>query len=100
MLENQHQHEDDEMPVIHLELDNGTSEDCAVISIFGVEGYDYDYIALVPVQDLESEEESRLLLYRFTEEDDETARLDNIEDDTEYKAVTDTFDSFLEEEDN
>ncbi|MDD3185478.1 MAG: DUF1292 domain-containing protein [Anaerostipes sp.] len=93
------QYQEDEMPVIHLELDNGQEEDCAVVTIFGIDDSDQDYIALVPVQDLEDEEtESRLLLYRFTQSSEDDVRLDNIEDDDEYNAVTAAFDALLEDD--
>ena len=53
--------------MLHLELEDGTEQDCAVIALFSVEELnDQEYIALVSVEDLESEdEESALLLYRY-----------------------------------
>ena len=57
---------EEENPIIHLEMEDGVQLDCAVICIFGIE--EQDYIALVPVKDLENdEEESELLLYRYEE---------------------------------
>lgn len=89
---------DEESPVLHLELEDGTIMDCAVISLFEVE--DQEYIALVALEDLENdEEESALLLYRYIESpDDDSFRLDNIEDDAEYEKVTEALDAILEEE--
>lgn len=91
---------EEEQPVLHLELDDGSFLDCAVISLFEVEGK--DYIALVSLEDLESdEEESALLLYRYVESpEDESFTLDNIEDDEEYELVTSVLDEILEEEAN
>lgn len=89
---------EEETPVLHLELEDGAVLDCAVISLFEVEGQ--DYIALVSLDDLESEdEESALLLYRYiTSPDEESFSLDNIEDDDEYELVTSVLDEILEEE--
>ena len=93
---------EEETPVLHLELEDGTEHDCAVIALFSVEELnDQEYIALVSVEDLESEdEESALLLYRYNEdsEDPDTFSLDNIETDEEYETVTAVLDEILEDE--
>ena len=59
---------EEETPVLHLELEDGTEQDCAVIALFSVEELDdQEYIALITVEDLESDdEEGALLLYRYT----------------------------------
>ena len=64
---------EEETPVLHLELEDGTEQDCAVIALFSVEELnDQEYIALVSIEDLESEdEESALLLYRYNEDSEE-----------------------------
>ena len=81
---------EEENPIIHLEMEDGVQLDCAVICI-----------ALVPVKDLENdEEESELLLYRYEELPDDEVQLDNIEDDEEYEMVSAAFDAILEEEDD
>ncbi len=74
---------EEENPVLHLELEDGTNVDCAVIALFEVDGQ--DYIALVSVEELESDnEESALLIYRYVaSEDEESFSLDNIERDEE-----------------
>ena len=73
-----------------------------MIALFSVEELnDQEYIALVSVEDLESEdEESALLLYRYNEdsEDPDTFSLDNIETDEEYETVTAVLDEILEDE--
>ena len=93
---------EEETPVLHLELEDGTGRDCGVIALFSVEELnDQEYIALVSVEDLESEdEESALLLYRYNEdsEDPDTFSLDNIETDEEYETVTAVLDEILEDE--
>ena len=90
---------EEENPVLHLELDDGSIMDCAVICLFEVEGQ--DYIALVSIEDLESDkEESALLIYRYitSPDDEDVFSLDNIESDEEYQMVTDVLDAILEEE--
>ena len=90
---------EEENPIIHLEMEDGVQLDCAVICIFGIE--EQDYIALVPVKDLETdEEESELLLYRYEELPDDEVQLDNIEDDEEYEMVSAAFDAILDDEDD
>ena len=88
---------EEETPVLHLELEDGTEQDCAVIALFSVEELnDQEYIALVSSED----EESALLLYRYNEdsEDPDTFSLDNIETDEEYETVTAVLDEILEDE--
>ena len=54
---------EEETPVLHLELEDGTEQDCAVIALFSVEELnDQEYIALVSIEDLESEDEESALL--------------------------------------
>ena len=87
---------EEETPVLHLELEDGTEQDCAVIALFSVEELDdQEYIALITV-----DEEGALLLYRYNEdpEDPDTFSLDNIETDEEYETVTAVLDEILEDE--
>ena len=91
---------EEENPILHLELEDGSIFDCAVISLFEVDGQ--DYIALVSIEDLESdEEESALLIYRYitSPDDEDSFSLDNIDSDEEYQMVTDALDAILDEED-
>ena len=93
---------EEETPVLHLELEDGTEQDCAVIALFSVEELDdQEYIALISIEDLENdEEESALLLYRYNEDpqDPDSFSLDNIETDEEYKTVTSILDEILDDE--
>lgn len=79
----------EELEMMHLALDDDTEIDCYVLGIFEVK--DREYIALVP------EDSEDLLLYRYSE-NEEGIELDNIEDDDEYEAVSDTFDEIFSEE--
>lgn len=84
--------EDDEMYVT-LELDDGTSVECIVITIFEAVGR--DYIALLP-EEGEEAEEGEVFLYRYAEDAEGNPDLTNIEDDDEYEAVADAFDEWLD----
>ena len=91
---------EEENPVLHLELEDGSNMDCAVITLFEVDGQ--DYIALVALEELESDkEESELMIYRYvtSEEDEDVFSLDNIESDEEFEKVTAALDEILEEDD-
>ena len=58
---------EEETPVLHLELEDGTEQDCAVIALFSVEELDdQEYIALITVEDLESDDEEGAYFYIVT----------------------------------
>lgn len=86
---------DHEQMSVTLSLDDGTDLECMVLTIFPVE--EYQYIALLPVNDLE-QEEGEILLYRFKELENGELDLANIESDEEYEKVADAFDELLDEE--
>lgn len=84
---------------VTLTLDDGSELDCAVLSIFPVD--DNQYIALVPMEQLEDENEENegdIFLYRFIEHDNNELELLNIEDDDEYEKVADAFDELLDDD--
>ena len=81
---------DDEMDLIYLTLDDDTELECNVLGTFEVD--DYEYIALVPVDD------DQVFLYRY-EEDEEGIDLIDIEDDEEFEIVSDAFYTLFVEED-
>jgi len=85
---------EDEMTVT-LTLDDGTEMECLVLSIF--EAGKRDYIALLPVEGIESED-SEVYLYRYSEDENGEPTLDNIESDEEYDIVSDAFDELLDAE--
>ncbi len=86
--------EDDTDIAVTLELDDGRTLECDILSIFTVG--EQDYIALVPME----EEDPDVLVYRYDEEEDGTPVLSNIESDEEYEEVAKAFDDFLEEADS
>lgn len=78
---------------VTLTLDNDETVECAILTIFPVNGR--DYIALLPLDENGENEDGEVYLYRY---DGSTSSpvLDNIEDDDEYEAVADMFDQMLD----
>lgn len=81
---------EEEVEMMHLILDDDKEVDCYVLGIFDVK--EKEYIALVP------EDSEDVLIYRYTETEDEGIELDNIEDDDEYEEVGKKFDELFAEE--
>jgi len=83
---------------VTLYLDDDTELVCDVIAIFpGPE--EREYIAVTP-KEWDGEEDPEVYIYRFWEnpEDEEDIRLDDIETDEEFEAVSQAFDEFMAEE--
>ena len=90
--------EDDADVMVTLALDDGSSVECEILTIFDVGGS--DYIALLPLSDSgEPNEEGEVYIYRYQEDDQGNPSLENIEDDEEYEAVADRFDELQDEAD-
>ncbi len=85
---------DPEDIVVTLTLDKGREQDCEIVTIFTVNRR--DYIALLPVdgsgEPLHSE---GVYLYRYYEENEGEPDIGNIEDDEEYKAVSDAYNALF-----
>lgn len=89
-------YEDEEMTV-ELDLEDGTSVNCAVITILTVEKK--DYIALMPLNEKGENEDGEVWFYSYSENPDdpnEEPELGYIEDDDEYEKVADAFDEYLD----
>ena len=86
--------EEAEMTVT-LTRDDDTEVECVVLTIFTAG--ERDYIALLPMEG-EDSEEGEVYLYRYSETEDGTPVLDNIEDDDEYEIVADAFDEMLDDQ--
>ena len=80
---------------VTLTLDNDEELECAVLTIYEVDGK--EYIALLPIND-EENEDGEVFLYRYIETEDGEPTLENIEDDDEYEAAADAFDEWLDEQ--
>ena len=75
---------DDEDMFVTLDLDDGSSMECQILTIFEADGR--DYIALLPVdEDEQPNEDGEVFIYRYSE------------DDEEYEVVSDRFDELLDE---
>lgn len=82
---------------VTLDMDDGTSVECAIMTIFEVD--DQDYIVLVPVDENdEPVAEGEVYIYRYFEDEDGTPSLDNIESEEEFEKVSERFDEFLDEQ--
>lgn len=77
--------------LITLEYDDGTSERCEVVDVFGFDGV--DYVALAP----ESDDES-VYIYGYEEHDDGTFSLRDILDDDEFAAASAAYEELVEDE--
>ena len=80
---------------VTLTLDNDEELECAVLTIYEVDGK--EYIALLPLNEEGTEEDGDVYLYRYSEEDGEPS-LENIEDDDEYEIAADAFDEWMDEQ--
>lgn len=87
--------EESEDGFVTLSLDDGSTMECAVLTIFEVECQ--DYIALLPIDENGNNEEGEVFLYRFFEPAEGEIDLQNIESDEEFEKVSDRFDELLDE---
>ena len=94
MADEKNLNEEEEMTVT-LTLDDDTEVECVVLTIFTAG--ERDYIALLPMEG-EDSEEGEVYLYHYSETEDGTPVLDNIEDDDEYEIVADAFDEMLDDQ--
>lgn len=87
----------DEEMTVTLELDDGSSVVCSIVTILEVQGR--DYIVLLPLDDNGENEDGEVWFYRYSEnaeDSNEEPVLDYIEDDDEYEMVAEAFDEFLD----
>lgn len=78
---------------VTLTLDDGTVQECVILTIYPAGGK--DYIALLPVDENGENEDGEVYLYRFEEIDGQPS-LSNIESDEEYEIAADAFDEFMD----
>lgn len=80
-----------------LDLDDGTSVTCAVITILTVDSK--DYIVVLPLDENGENSDGEVWFYRYSENPDdsnEEPELGYIDDDDEYEKVADAFDEYLD----
>lgn len=86
--------EDDEEMFVTLELDDDSTVECQMLTIFEVEGQ--DYIVLLPLDD-DNADEGEVYIYRYFEDEEGNPGLDNIESEEEFEMVSEIFDQILED---
>ena len=87
----------DEEMTVTLDLEDGSSVECAIVTILTVNNQ--DYIVLLPLDENVENEVGEVWFYRYSENENdpnEEPVLDYIDDDNEYEAVADAFDEFLD----
>ena len=87
----------DEEMTVELNLDDGSTVVCAIITILEVEGQ--DYIVLLPLDENGENEDGEVWFYRYSENPDdpnEEPEIGFIDSDDEYEAVADAFDEYLD----
>lgn len=87
----------DEEMTVTLDLEDGSSVTCAVVTILTVGKQ--DYIVLLPLEEDGESHDGTVWFYRYSENENdpnEEPALDYIEDDDEYDMVSDAFDEYLD----
>ncbi len=88
--------EDDSDIRVTLSMDDGSSVECEILTIFDTDGQ--NYIALLPLNENEEpNEDGEVFIYRYFEDEEGNPSLENIENDAEYEAVADRFDELLDD---
>lgn len=88
---------DTEEMTVDLELEDGTTVSCAIVTILTVSNQ--DYIVLLPLNEDGENEDGEVWFYRYSENENdpnEEPELGYIDDDDEYEAVADAFDEYLD----
>lgn len=86
---------EEEIEIITLELDDGKTIDCQILSILNVEGQDYIY--LLPPENCELSDDGEFFIYKYFEDENEEITLDNDLTDEEFEIASDAFDALLDE---
>lgn len=87
----------EEEMTVTLDLEDGSTVVCSVVTILEVDGQ--DYIVLLPLDEEGENEDGEVWFYRYSENPDdpnEEPELEYIESDDEYELVADAFDEFLD----
>lgn len=87
----------DEEMTVTLDLDDGSSVTCAVVTILTVQSK--DYIVLLPLDESGENQDGDVWFYGYSENENdpnEEPILTYIEDDEEFEMVADAFDEYLD----
>ncbi len=90
--------EADEEMTVSIDLEDGSTVNCAVVTIFDVG--ENDYIALLPLDEKGENQDGEVWIYRYQEnpeDPNEEPLIDYIDDDDEYERVSDAFDELLDD---
>lgn len=88
---------DDEEMTVDIELEDGETVTCAIITILEVDKK--DYIVLLPLDEDGNNDDGEVWFYRYFEDEsnpNEEPTIEYIDDDDEYEAVADAFDEYLD----
>ena len=80
-----HEHDYEDYDVITLTLEDDSELQCAVLTVFDVDGQ--DYIALLPLDVEEDDDDREVLLYRYSELSEEEIEINMIETEEEFDKV-------------
>ncbi len=87
---------EDEDMLVALYMDDGSTVESRILTIFGTRGQ--DYIALLPLdEDGQDNADGIVYLYRYFEDEEGNPSLENIEADEEYEAAASRFDELADE---
>ncbi len=92
----QPENKDEEMTVT-LDLMDGTTVTCAIVTILPINNQ--DYIVLLPLDENGEKKDGEVWFYRYYENKDnpnDEPVLEYIEEDEEYEIVSDAFDEYLD----
>lgn len=88
------QSEEEEHDTLTLTLEDDSELECIVLTTLEVNGK--TYVALLPMEEEESDEEGDVFLYQYIAKENDEIELINIEEDEEFDAVSDAFDQYLD----
>lgn len=89
--------DNDEEMTVTLDLEDGSSVTCAIVTILTVQNQ--DYIVLLPLEEDGENHNGIVWFYRYKEDENDPnaePELTYIEDDEEYEIVADAFDEYLD----
>lgn len=97
MAKNKNFNEADEEMTVDIDLEDGSTVTCSIVTILTVENK--DYIVLLPLDENGENEDGEVWIYAYKEnpeDPNEEPEIIYIEDDEEYEKVEDAFDEFLD----
>ena len=83
------------MATVTLTLNDDSVIECAILTIFPVDGK--EYIALLPLDENGVSRDNEVYLYRYIKDESGAPTLENIMDDDEYEAAADAFDELMDQ---